>query len=127
MIDPEDFDEDEPVIFTPPIPEARVTATLHGGPHDGETFMLPWARVELAVAAFDGDEMVESVYELVGPWLGQDEATYRYREPEPAIPIPVAAPAPAVSQPRAVWPTLAWFAVGLVAGAVAAFARERGR
>jgi len=71
------------------IPEARVQAHLHGGPHDGETMMVPWARIDIPVLRWEGDEAVVSQYRLSAPWRGQNTAEYRFVDPTPA---PIAAP-----------------------------------
>lgn len=67
-----------------PIPESVVTATLRGGPHDGETLMLPWARAEIRFPHWESlmtDTTTGDVYRLVGPWRGQDTAEYKFVEP----------------------------------------------
>lgn len=70
-------DEDEDVTVSPPIPEAYVTAHLHGGPHDGETDgPMPWAMLKIPKLDWDTDETVW--YRLRGPWLGQADAHYEY-------------------------------------------------
>lgn len=61
-----------------PIPEPYVSGHLHDGPHDGETIPMPWARIEVPVGRWEGEEWVVSVYKLDGPWRGQDTAHYRY-------------------------------------------------
>lgn len=70
-----------------PLPEARVSGHLHDGPHDGETILMPWARTEIPVGRWEGDEWVESIYHLVGPWRGQDTAEYRH-VPAPVTVVP---------------------------------------
>lgn len=69
-----------------PIPEAYVHGHLHGGPHDGETVMMPWARVEVPMLDWTDDEPVESRYVLCGPWRGQDTAHYEWIDPMPPKP-----------------------------------------
>jgi hypothetical protein len=61
-------------------PDARVYAHIHDGPHDGETVMMPWARIEVPMFAWDGDRLVESLYRLNSPWRGQDDAHYLFVE-----------------------------------------------
>lgn len=56
-----------------------VTATLHGGPRNGETFELPWARLELILPDWDSDR--EDLYRLRGPWRGQEWASYDFVSP----------------------------------------------
>jgi hypothetical protein len=63
------------------IPEAYVTAHLAGGPHDGETLQMPWARVEVPMVRWEDNQMVESLYRLSAPWRGQATAEYRFVEP----------------------------------------------
>lgn len=61
-----------------------VRATMHGGPRDGETVSMPWARLEFAFPRFDspGPEGIgEDLYRLKGPWRGQATAHYVYVEP----------------------------------------------
>lgn len=64
-----------------------VRATMHGGPRDGETVDLPWARMEFAFPRFDSpglDGIGEDLYRLRPPWRGGD-AEYDYVEvDEPA-------------------------------------------
>ena len=59
-------------------PDARVCAHIHDGPHDGETLMMPWARLEVPMFGWDGDRLVESLYRLIGLWGGQAEAHYQF-------------------------------------------------
>jgi hypothetical protein len=64
-----------------------ITATLHGGPRDGETVELPWARIEIPLPRFEGaglEGIEEDLYKLRGPWRGQDWANYDYVEKEAA-------------------------------------------
>jgi hypothetical protein len=65
----------------PEPPIAYVQGQLHGGPHDGETIQMPWARIEVPVLRWVDDEPVMSVYQLQGPWRGQALAHYQYAEP----------------------------------------------
>jgi hypothetical protein len=85
-----------------PLPEARVSGHLHDGPHDGEIILMPWARTEIPVGRWEGEEWVESIYHLVGPWRGQDTAEYRY------VPVPVEAPIPAPARPGLVAQVCLW-------------------
>jgi hypothetical protein len=62
------------------IQAARVCAHIHDGPHDGETLMMPWARIEVPMFGWDGDRLVESLYRLNGRWCGQDDAHYQFVE-----------------------------------------------
>jgi len=66
----------------PEPPEPYVQARMHGGPHDGEIVSMPWARVDVPVLGWDGDEPVVSMYRLAGPWRGQATAEYEFVEPE---------------------------------------------
>lgn len=68
------------------VPDARVQGHLHGGPHDGETVLLPWARIEVPMVHWEGDEMIVSKYRLAGLWLYQVDVPYSYVEPEPVAP-----------------------------------------
>lgn len=58
-------------------PEPYVQGQLHGGPHDGETVLLPWARIVLPMARWEGEAMITTDYRLDGPWRGQTIAHYR--------------------------------------------------
>ena len=58
-----------------------VTAHLHGGPRDGETVQLPWARIDLPLIRWEDDVMVTDAYRLNAPWRGQSTAHYSYIEP----------------------------------------------
>ena len=65
-----------------PTPAARVTAIFEDGPYERETLQLPWARLELRLPVWDGDEPRDVVYRLAAPWRGQDTARYRLVESE---------------------------------------------
>lgn len=75
-----------------PVPEPRVSGHLHDGPHDGETIHMPWARIEVPVGRWEGEEWVESIYRLDGPWRGQATAHYRF--------VPTILEAPALAPQR---------------------------
>jgi hypothetical protein len=66
----------------PELPEPYVQAQLHGGPHDGETVLMPWARLDLPMVAWLQEDLVESLYRLSGPWRGQSVAHYQFVEPK---------------------------------------------
>lgn len=68
------------------LPDLVVSGHLHDGPHDGETIPMPWARIEVPVGRWEGEEWVESIYRLDGPWRGQARAEYRF-VPEPVEPV----------------------------------------
>jgi hypothetical protein len=64
-----------------------VTARLHGGPHDGETVEMPWARLEMRLLRWTDnfiEDMLEDVYRLRPPWRGQELAHYDFVDPESA-------------------------------------------
>lgn len=67
--------------MTGPIPEAYVAGHLRGGPHDGETIWMPWARIEVPMTRWEGETMITSVYKLAAPWRGQADAQYEYVQP----------------------------------------------
>lgn len=83
-----DDDEDVEYVTAPP-PPLRVIAHLKGGPHDGETRHLPWARLRLPVMTWDDDTPTESVYLLGQRWLGQRDVDYRFEgaETDPVVSI----------------------------------------
>jgi hypothetical protein len=71
-----------------------VTGHLHGGPRDGETVEMPWARLEMSLPRWT-DSFIEGVLEdqylLRPPWRGQDLAHYDFVEPESAAETRLAA------------------------------------
>jgi hypothetical protein len=62
-------------------------ARLHGGPRDGESVDLPWARLEMSLPRWT-DNFLEGVaqdhYRLRPPWRGQELAHYDFIEPAEA-------------------------------------------
>jgi hypothetical protein len=60
------------------LPEAYLTGYLHDGPHDGQTLQMPWARSRIVMIRWEGEEPVEDVYVLAGPWRGQATAHYTF-------------------------------------------------
>lgn len=70
-------------------PVPYVTARLHGGPHDGETRQLPWARIEIPVLTWEQQET--SMYRLSSRWRGEPTADYEYVGPCVAEPEEAAA------------------------------------
>lgn len=60
---------------------------MHGGPRNGETVSMPWARIEIGFPRFDApglEGIAEDKYRLRGPWRGQEWAHYDHVAPEPA-------------------------------------------
>jgi hypothetical protein len=88
-------------VLVTPIPDPVVSGHRHDGPHDGEIIPMPWARIEVPVGRWEGEEWVESIYRLDGPWRGQDTAEYRY-VPEIAEEI-ASAPRPGVVALACLW------------------------
>jgi hypothetical protein len=68
-------------------------ARLHGGPRDGETVNLPWARLEMSLPRWT-DNFIEGVlvdqYRLRPPWRGQVLAHYDFVESEDAVEVTLA-------------------------------------
>jgi hypothetical protein len=88
----DDYYDPNEYVHIPP-PDIQITAHLHGGPYDGETMGLPWPRLKLPLMTWDGDDQVESVYEMQGRWVGhQRDVHYRFVEPAVAAPVPIGRP-----------------------------------
>jgi hypothetical protein len=61
-----------------------VTARLHGGPRNGETLEMPWARLEMSLPRWTDnflEGVLEDLYRLRPPWRGQELAHYDYVDP----------------------------------------------
>jgi hypothetical protein len=67
------------------IPVPYVHCLLTGGPHDGETVMTPWPRIELQMVTWEGNTAIPCFYILAAPWRGQSIAHYEFAESADAL------------------------------------------
>lgn len=81
-----------------PVPDRRdengnlpVLCRLHGGPHDGDRMVLPWARLRIDLSLWEGPFITDCYlvgYRLRSRWNGGIEADYDFDDPEPEFAAP---------------------------------------